>query len=241
MPPSSSVFLPTPPWLTCSPLPSWLGSRSSSWLAASCRPPVSCHSRWLAHSDAVLTGWLHPFFLRTPRSPFICPAFLSAQRRWQCVRHRANLRHRIRASQERRAITDSDARALVLGIPWESTDTGRGRLGPLAPTAHPPSPAQTRFRPSQKTTVGPFLIRWRRPTHTLATLVQVNGLKVLAPVGLSHLATVVVSLALRRRRGKAKTGAGPLAWTVTALLAGAALLGVLSLGPFIVPIVVLLG
>ncbi len=78
-------------------------------------------------------------------------------------------------------------------------------------------------------------------THTSATLVQVNGLKVLAPVGLPLLATVVVSLTLRRRRRKAKSGAGPLAWTVTALVAGVALLGMLSIGPFIVPVAVLLG
>ena len=78
-------------------------------------------------------------------------------------------------------------------------------------------------------------------THTLATLVQVNGLKALAPVGLPLLATVVVSLTLGHRRRKAKSGAGPLAWTVTALVAGAALLGMLSIGPFIVPPAVLLG
>jgi uncharacterized membrane protein YhaH (DUF805 family) len=78
-------------------------------------------------------------------------------------------------------------------------------------------------------------------THTAATLVQVNGFKALAPVGLPLLATVVVSLTLGRRRRRAKSGAGPLAWTVTVLVAGAALLGMLSIGPFIVPVAVLLG
>jgi hypothetical protein len=63
----------------------------------------------------------------------------------------------------------------------------------------------------------------------------------LAPVGLPLLATVVVSLTLGHRRRKAKSGAGPLAWTVTVLVAGAALLGMLSIGPFIVLVAVLLG
>lgn len=76
---------------------------------------------------------------------------------------------------------------------------------------------------------------------TSAALVQVNGLKVLALVSLPLLATFVVSLTLGHRRRKAKSGAGPLAWTVTVLVAGAALLGMLSIGPFIVPIAVLLG
>ncbi len=78
-------------------------------------------------------------------------------------------------------------------------------------------------------------------THTVATLIQANGFKALALVVLPLLATVVATLALRRRRRKAKSGTGPLAWTVTVLLASAALIGMLSIGPFIVPVAVLLG
>ena len=75
--------------------------------------------------------------------------------------------------------------------------------------------------------------------HTSATLVHVNGLKVLAPVGLPLLAVIVVAFALRRRRKHEVPGAGWLAWTVTGLLVGVALLGMLSIGPFIVPVAVL--
>ena len=77
-------------------------------------------------------------------------------------------------------------------------------------------------------------------THTPATLVQANGFKVLALVGLPLLATVMVTFALGRRRRKVECGAGPFAWTMTVLLAGAALLGMFSIGPFIVPVGVLL-
>ncbi len=74
---------------------------------------------------------------------------------------------------------------------------------------------------------------------SFATLVQVNGFKVLAPVSLPFLATAVVAFALWRRRKKETPGAGWLAWTVTVLLVGVALLGMLSIGPFIVPVAVL--
>ena len=77
--------------------------------------------------------------------------------------------------------------------------------------------------------------------HASATLVHVNGFKVLAPVSLPLLAVIVVAFALRRRRKRATPGAGRLAWTVTVLLVGVALLGTLSIGPFIVPVAVLVG
>ncbi|MDA8284011.1 MAG: hypothetical protein M0Z42_12140 [Actinomycetota bacterium] len=76
-------------------------------------------------------------------------------------------------------------------------------------------------------------------THASATLVQVNGFKVLAPVSLPFLAVAVVAFVLWRRRKKESPGAGWLAWTVTVLLVGVALLGMLSIGPFIVPVAVL--
>jgi cytochrome bd-type quinol oxidase subunit 2 len=76
-------------------------------------------------------------------------------------------------------------------------------------------------------------------THTSATLVQVNGFKVLAPVGLPLLAVAVVAFTLWRRRKNETAGARWPAWVVTVLLVGVALLGMLSIGPFIVPVAVL--
>ncbi|MHB8295066.1 MAG: hypothetical protein ACYDH5_10680 [Acidimicrobiales bacterium] len=76
--------------------------------------------------------------------------------------------------------------------------------------------------------------------HTSATLVQVNGFRVLAPVSLPLLAVVVVAFALWRRRKNGAPGAGWLAWTVTGLLLGLALLEMISIGLFIVPVAVLL-
>ncbi|MHB8296788.1 MAG: hypothetical protein ACYDH5_19690 [Acidimicrobiales bacterium] len=82
--------------------------------------------------------------------------------------------------------------------------------------------------------------------HTSATLVQVNGLgsrvgfAVLAPVSLPLLAVVVVAFALWRRRKSETPGAGSLAWLVTVLLLGVALLGMLSIGLFIGPVAVIL-
>ncbi|MDA8183415.1 MAG: hypothetical protein M0035_03165 [Actinomycetota bacterium] len=75
--------------------------------------------------------------------------------------------------------------------------------------------------------------------HTSATLVQVNGFKVLAPVSLPLFSVVVVAFALWRRRKNQAPGAGWLAWAVTALLVVFALLGMLSIGLFIVPVAVL--
>lgn len=75
--------------------------------------------------------------------------------------------------------------------------------------------------------------------HTSATLVHLNGFKVLAPVSLPLLAVIVVAFALSRRRKRETPGVGRLAWTVSALLVGVVLLGMLSIGPFIAPVAVL--
>lgn len=75
-------------------------------------------------------------------------------------------------------------------------------------------------------------------THTSATLLQVDGLKAVAIAVLPLVATALVAFALSRRRN-ATLGAGPLAWTVTWLLGIAALVGMLSIGPFIVPVAIL--
>lgn len=76
-------------------------------------------------------------------------------------------------------------------------------------------------------------------THASATLVQVNGLWVLWLVSAPLVAVVVVALVLRFRAREARPGAGVLAWTVTVLLGAFAVVGILSIGRFILPVAVL--
>ena len=73
-----------------------------------------------------------------------------------------------------------------------------------------------------------------------ATLIEVNGTGVLVVVGLPLAAVALVSSALLWRRRRRRSGAGPLAWTVVGLLGALAFVGMLSIGIFIVPAVVLL-
>jgi hypothetical protein len=73
-----------------------------------------------------------------------------------------------------------------------------------------------------------------------ATLVQVNGPRVLAAVVLPLLAVVVVAMALRWRGEKERSGAGVLAWTVSTLVGVVSLLGILTIGPFVAPVAGLL-
>ena len=67
-----------------------------------------------------------------------------------------------------------------------------------------------------------------------ATLVQVNGLRVLLVCAVPLVCALVVGVLLWRRAGK--PGAGPFAWTVTAVLAGFNLLAMLSIGVFVLPV-----
>ncbi len=81
-------------------------------------------------------------------------------------------------------------------------------------------------------------------TLTTATLVQVNGAKVLIPIGLPVLFTLAVAGALRERyrRGAAwSTGAAAaivVLLVLLVLLAGASMLGI---GVFVIPVPALLG
>lgn len=68
------------------------------------------------------------------------------------------------------------------------------------------------------------------------TLVQANGLGVLAPLSLPLLATLVVAVALWRRHGRGRPGAGPVAWTAAAAMGALTLLGVLTIGLFLLPV-----
>jgi uncharacterized protein involved in response to NO len=67
-----------------------------------------------------------------------------------------------------------------------------------------------------------------------ATLVQVNGWRVLVVVGIPLVCTLLVGAALWRRAGR--PGAGVAAWVVTGLLAGFNVLALASIGIFVVPV-----
>ncbi len=67
-----------------------------------------------------------------------------------------------------------------------------------------------------------------------ATLLDENGPAVLLLVGVPLLVTVIVGCALWLRG--AGRGAGPIAWTFTALLAGFNVLALASIGLFMVPV-----
>ena len=68
------------------------------------------------------------------------------------------------------------------------------------------------------------------------TLVQENGLKVLAPLSAPLVAVVIVALTLWHRRRTGRRGVGVLVWIVFGLLALLVVLGALTIGPFIAPI-----
>ena len=81
-------------------------------------------------------------------------------------------------------------------------------------------------------------------THLVSstgTLVDVNGLKALAPVGLPLVAVALVAFVLWRRHRKRQSGAGPIAWSAVVLVGVLTLLGILTIGPYLVPVGVLLG
>jgi hypothetical protein len=72
-----------------------------------------------------------------------------------------------------------------------------------------------------------------------ATLVDVNGARALALMAIPLILTVVVLGALRARRSGRRWG-GPLAWIAIGLVTAEALVGLMSIGVFIVPTIVLL-
>ncbi|MHB8219921.1 MAG: hypothetical protein ACYDHU_06310 [Acidimicrobiales bacterium] len=75
---------------------------------------------------------------------------------------------------------------------------------------------------------------------TTATLLQVNGPGVLVLLALPLVAVTIVAGLLVWRRARGRPGAGAPAWTVTALLGAFGLVGILTIGPFVIPVPVLL-
>jgi cytochrome bd-type quinol oxidase subunit 2 len=67
------------------------------------------------------------------------------------------------------------------------------------------------------------------------TLIQENGLKVLAPLSAPFVAVVIVAFALWHRQRAQRRGVGVLVWIVFSLLALLVVLGALTIGPFIAP------
>jgi hypothetical protein len=76
-------------------------------------------------------------------------------------------------------------------------------------------------------------------TLTHSTLVQVNGARALVLVAIPALVTLVVLCAIRARHSGARWG-GPLAWVAVSVLTAEMLLGILTIGVFILPVVILL-
>ena len=74
-----------------------------------------------------------------------------------------------------------------------------------------------------------------------STLVAVNGLGVLVPVGIPLLISAFVWFALHRKCSGGKPIAGYLAWTLVTVLAIGCLEAAESIGLLVVPVVLLLG
>jgi hypothetical protein len=76
-------------------------------------------------------------------------------------------------------------------------------------------------------------------TITRSTLAQENGARAIVLVAVPVLACIVVLWAIRARRGGARW-ATPVAWAGVGLVAAEALVGILTIGAFILPAVILL-
>jgi hypothetical protein len=73
-----------------------------------------------------------------------------------------------------------------------------------------------------------------------STLVGVNGLRVLVPVGLPVLTAAVIWFALYRKCSRGSRLSGCVAWALIWLLAGFAVVAIASVGIFVLPVVALL-
>lgn len=79
-------------------------------------------------------------------------------------------------------------------------------------------------------------------THSSAslTLVQVNGLRVLIPVGVPLLTVVLVWAVLHRKCSRGGRAAGYVAWTLVWTLVAGCLVAIASVGLFFAPVAALL-
>lgn len=77
-------------------------------------------------------------------------------------------------------------------------------------------------------------------TLTSRTAVQVHGLKAVIVVAVPVVASLIVALALYRRRTDGWRHSLGVTWTTIAILTVVALLGIPSVGLFMLPVVVLL-
>ena len=75
---------------------------------------------------------------------------------------------------------------------------------------------------------------------TRATLVQTDGVKVLLPVALPAVLTLLIGLAIARRYRSGRDWAASAAWVMVGLLVPLAVLSILSLGAFVIPAAILL-
>lgn len=76
--------------------------------------------------------------------------------------------------------------------------------------------------------------------HTTSTLVEENGLAVVIPLAVPVLLTVLVCVALHLKCSRGQSCGDRIAWAAIAALIVFSLLTALSVGPFVLPVAVLL-
>lgn len=77
-------------------------------------------------------------------------------------------------------------------------------------------------------------------TNSSSTLVDENGLRAVILMSVPFVAVLVVAAALHYRWERSKPGAGVLAWAIVVLLGLFNLVGMMSIGVFILPVTGLL-
>ena len=73
-----------------------------------------------------------------------------------------------------------------------------------------------------------------------ATLVQVNGGRVIVIVALPLVGSLLASGSILARAGRARRGVGVFTWLVVGALGAFTLVGILTIGPFVAPVPVCL-
>lgn len=91
--------------------------------------------------------------------------------------------------------------------------------------------------PTNSATAGSGGVSFAAPS---TTMLQQNGPVVLAVVGAALLAVGLVAVAIKWRRASARRGAGPLGWGAVGALGVLTVLGLMSIGIFLMPVVLLL-